>query len=160
MIQSTDIKIMESTGLLGGAITAVEIADNELHNVFPQVSSDQALIGLVDYACIYVKNGHGSLTLEDAEVFINAQTPSPSTKIEMGLGTSAIGTSEQVIPDSETAPTGVVFTELTGEGNSEIIGNLSPSNYKAIWLKRTVNAGTTALSNDTFSIQIIGNTGA
>lgn len=159
-IVQSEIKLFATTSGLGGAITATEVVSGVLHSVFNKVNSDDALLGKTYYKCIYVKNTNASITLETTKAYLLSNTPSPSTSIEIGLGTSAINSTEQIIPNENTAPTGVSFTALTGVANALNIGNLAVNATKAIWLKLVVGASTIATNSDGVTLQITGDTGA
>lgn len=159
-ISQSEIKLFNTTSGLGGAITATEAVSNTLHNVFPKVSSDDALTGKTFYKCIYVKNTNSTITLENTKAFIYSNTPSADTSMEIGLGTANINSSEQLIANANTAPIGVSFTALTGLANAVTIGNLAPSAYKAIWLKLIVSPNAVAYSADGITLQVTGDSGA
>lgn len=159
-IIQTEIKLYSTTNGLGGAITANEVVSNVLHNVFDKVNSDDALLGKTYYKCIYLKNTNSSITLEATKAYILSNTPSLSTTMEIGLGTAAINSSEQLIANTNTAPAGVTFTALTGLANAVSIGNLANGSYKALWLKLVISAGTIAANADGATLEITGDTGA
>ena len=161
-IVAADIKYFKSSsGVgLGGAISANEITSGALNNLFDDVDSDQSSTGITEYRCLYAKNNHGTLPLQSAVGFINAQTVSPDTSIEFGLGSSAVGGVEQTVGSETTAPTGVTFTALTGKENSQAIGDIAAGSHKAIWIKRIVSAGASAYSNDNGIIEVGGDTAA
>ena len=159
-IVASDIVFYESTGGLGGAITANVITTATLHNLFDVVESAESSTGDTEYRCLYVQNDHGTLTLQNAIGFINAQTVSGDTSIEFALGTSAVGGVEQTVADESTAPTAVTWTALTGSGNSQAIGDIAAGRWKAIWIKRIVGAGSSAYSNDNAIIEVSGDTAA
>jgi hypothetical protein len=160
-IASTDIKYRLSGGAananpatsLGGALSTTDTPVG----FFNQVSSTEAQTGSVKYRCEYVKNENGTLTLTGAHVWVPVDTVSADTKIDIGLGTSAIGGTEQTIANESTAPSGVTFVPATTEGAALTIGDLAPGATKAIWLRRTVNAGA-ASSNDTYTLRVKGDT--
>ena len=143
---------------LGGAISSDEIPNAELHNFFGPISSADAAAGAIEYRCMYVKNTNSVLTLEDAKAFIEQNTPLSETVIGLGLGTSGVNGTEQIIADKYTAPAGVTFTELEGETNGLVIGAMPADQHHALWLRRTVNAGTPANSSDNCIIQVKGET--
>ena len=157
-ITADEIKYFESTNNLGGAITAVEVVDATLHNLFDLVSSDGALLGETNYRCIYVKNVNTSLTLIEALLYIVANTPLTSTELAIGVGTSINGGVEQIIPDEDTAPPGVVFSDLIGSGNGLPLGNLITGGHQAIWLRRIVAVDASAAAGDGATISVQGNT--
>ena len=145
---------------LGGAISTTEIVDATLHNLFDVVTGAESAAGMTDYRCFYVKNNHGSLVLQNAEVFIDTQTPSTDTVAGIGLGTSAVGGVEQTIADELTAPAGVTFTELTGQPNSLAIGDIPAGSHKAVWVRRVVSAGASAFALDSVVVRAGGETDA
>lgn len=126
--------------------------------IFDNVSSVEAAAGDVEYRCVYIKNNHGALTLTGAKVWMQANTPSPDTTIEIGLGTTAVGTgNEQTVADESTAPAGVSFAAAANEGAALTIGDVAPGQHKAIWMRRTVTAAAAA-ANDTFTVRFKGDT--
>lgn len=149
-----------SVDSLGGAITATEIVDNTTHNIWDVVSSAESLAGDTEYRCIYVKNTNSSLTLQSAKVWIATNTPSTDTSVEIGLGTSAVGGTEQTVANENTAPSGVTFSTAAGEGNALSIGNIPNGSYKAIWIKRIVGAAAGAYNDDNYVLSYAGDTAA
>jgi hypothetical protein len=165
-IVAADIKEYRSTfsasgvDSLGGAITATEVTDNTTHNIWDVVSSAESSAGDTEYRCIYVKNTHGSLTLQSAKVWIQTQTPSADTSVEIGLGTSAVNGTEQTVANENTAPSGVTFSTAANEGAALSIGNLPNGQHKAIWIKRIVGSAATAANDDSYVLSYAGDTAA
>lgn len=145
---------------LGGAIHATQITDATTHNLFDVVSSAETTAGDTEYRCLYVKNNHGTLTLQSAGIYINTQTPSADTSVEIALGTSAVNGIEQTVADESTAPTGVTWTALTGSGNALSIGDIPAGQHKAIWVKRIVSAAASAYTDDSGIFTVTGDTAA
>lgn len=145
---------------LGGAISSTELTDNTTHNLWDVVSSAESSSGDTEYRCIYVKNEHGSLTLQSAKVWINTQTPSSSTSVDIGLGTAAVNATEQTVPNEQTAPGSVTFGPAAGEGSALSIGNIPAGQYKSIWIRRTINSGATAANDDSYELGYSGDTAA
>lgn len=146
----------DANASLGGAQSSTDAPAG----VFDTVSSSEAAAGDTEYRCIYVVNSHGSLTLQNAKVWIQANTPGADTEVEIGLGTTAVGTgNEQTIADESTAPSGVTFSAAASEGAALSIGDIPAGSHKAIWFKRTVNAAAAA-ANETFNIRTKGDTAA
>jgi len=138
---------------LGGAISTTEAAST----IFDNVSSAEASAGDTEYRCVYVKNNHGSLTLTSPKVWIQANTPSGDTAVEISLGTSAVNGTEQTIADESTAPTGTAFVSAANEGAGLSLGDLAPGATKAVWVKRIVSAAAAA-ANDSFTLRVKGDT--
>lgn len=127
--------------------------------IFDDVSSGESTAGDVEYRCIYVRNSHGTLTYENAVLHIQANTPSATTTVEIGVGTSAVNGTEQTVADESTAPSGVTFSAPSSFGAALALGNIPAGQHKAVWLRRTVDAGTVAAS-DTFTLRTTGDTAA
>jgi hypothetical protein len=165
-IVAADIKEYRSTfsasgvDSLGGAITATEVTDNTTHNIWDVVSSAESSAGDTEYRCIYVKNTHASLTLQSAKVWIQTQTPSSDTSIEIGLGSSAVNGTEQTVANENTAPTSVTFSTAANEGAALSIGNIPNGQHKAIWIKRIVGSSATAANDDSYVLSYAGDTAA
>lgn len=143
---------------LGGAISSTALVDASLHNLFDQVNSSEASAGDVEYRCIYVRNNHATLALQNAEVYLSADAANANVTIAFGIGTSAIDGTEQTVADESTAPTGVTWEEDAGEVNALAIGDLPAQSHQAIWVRRTVTAGAAADDLDSASLVLAGDT--
>lgn len=160
-IASSDIKYRLSGGSsntdpaasLGGAASTTDAGSG----IFDNVSSAEASAGDIEYRCVYVKNNHGSLTLTSPKVWIQANTPSGDTSVEISLGTSAVDGTEQTVADENTAPTGTSFSSAANEGAGLSLGDLAPGATKAVWIKRIVTAAAAA-ANDSFTLRVKGDT--
>ena len=159
-IVSTDINYRLSGGA-SNAVTASSLGGVKssvaASNYFDDVSSAEASTGDTEYRCIYVHNAHATLTLIGAKVFIQTNTPSSDTDVAIGLGSSAINGTEQTVADESTAPTGVSFSAPTTFAGGLAIGDLAAGAHKAVWVRRTVNAGAAAYS-DSFTLRVQGDT--
>lgn len=138
---------------LGGAKSSTAISST----LFDDVSSAQATSGLVEYRCFYVHNNNGTLTLIAPKVWIQTNTPSATTTVAIGLGTSAQGGTEQTVVNEGTAPSGVTFTEPSDFAGGIALGDIPNGGHRAVWVRRTVNAGTAAVA-DSFTIRVQGDT--
>ena len=145
---------------LGGAISSTEITDATIANLFDNVSGSEAAAGDTEYRCFYVHNGHGSLTLQGAKVWIETNTPSGDTSAEIGLGSSAVNGTEQTVANEGTAPTSVTFSTAAGEGNALTIGDIPAGQHKAVWVKRIVSAAAAAYNADSVVVKVQGDTAA
>lgn len=54
---------------LGGQQSNTEITDATVENLFDNVTGDESAAGDIEYRCMYIRNAHGSLTLEGATVW-------------------------------------------------------------------------------------------
>lgn len=167
-IASTDIKFHLSGGAanadpnasLGGAISTTEIVGATLHNLFDIVAGAEAEAGDTEYRCFYVKNNHGTLTLQNAEIWVQTESPSTDSDEEIGLGSSAIGGTEQTVADESTAPAGVTFGQANGQGAALAIGDIPAGSHKAVWIKRVISAAAAAYNSDSSVLRVSGETAA
>lgn len=145
---------------LGGAISVTEIVSASSNNIFDEVSGAEASAGSTEYRCFYVKNSHGSLTLQAAKIWMVSDTPEGDTAYEFALGTSAVNGTEQTVANETTAPSGVTWETATGEGNALTIGDIPAGQHKAIWLKRVVDAAAGAVTDTAATFRVKGDTAA
>lgn len=160
-IVSTDIKYRLSGGASNtdpaAALGGVKSSTDAASTIFDDVSSAEATAGDIEYRCIYVHNNHGSLTLQGAKVWIQTQTPSADTDVAIGLGSSAVNGTEQTVANESTAPTSVTFSAPSSFAGGLTIGDIPAGQHKAVWVRRTVNAGAAAAS-DSFALRVQGDT--
>lgn len=145
-----------ATASLGGARSTSTEAPA---GIFDDVSSTESTDGDVEYRCVYVKNSHATLTLTSAVAWLAANTPSATTTIAIGVGTSAVNGTEQTIANETTAPTGITFVAAASLGAGTALGDIPAGQHRAVWLRRTIDAGTVAAS-DTFTLRATGDTAA
>ena len=156
-ILTTDI-VYRLSGGAANAVPAVSLGGAKSSTVMGTdlldgVSSAEALAGDTEYRCFYIHNAHATLTMESAVAWIQANTPSGDTTLEIGLGTSAVNATEQTVADEQTAPSGVTFSAAGTEGAAIALGNIPPGQHRAVWVKRIVNAAAAA-SNDTANLRV------
>lgn len=138
---------------LGGAKSSTAVPSN----LFDDVTSEESAAGDTEYRCIYVHNNNGSLTLQNAVIWISANTT--GNRIAIGAGTSAINGTEPSVADENTAPAGVSFSQPSTKDAGIALGNIPAGQHKAVWVRRTV-APSTAASNDTYTLRVEGDTAA
>ena len=144
---------------LGGVKSSTAIGTG-LHNLFDLVGSAESSAGDSEYRCFYVHNAHATLTMQNSVIWIQSNTTSADTSIEIALGSSAVNGTEQTVANESTTPTGVTFSSPANQGAALSIGNIPPGEHKAIWVKRIVNAGAAAFNNDTATIRVLCDTAA
>jgi hypothetical protein len=140
---------------LGGAKSVNAVPAGGL---FDDVSGAESASGTVEYRCIYVHNNHGSLTLQAPKIYVQTNTPSADTTIDLALGTSATNATEQTIANETTAPTGVSWvTTATNYATGVALSDIPFGQHRAVWVRRTVNAGAAAAA-DSFTLRVEGDT--
>ncbi|MGI4849328.1 MAG: hypothetical protein ACRYGK_14485, partial [Janthinobacterium lividum] len=128
-------------------------------SIFDDVSAAESSAGDVEVRCIYVHNAHATLTLQNAVAWFPANTPSTSTVVELGVGTSAVNGTEQTVTDENTAPSGVTFVAGATKAAGVALGDIPPGQSRALWTRRTVTAGAAAFA-DSFTLRVEGETAA
>lgn len=144
---------------LGGARATAQITDATLHNLFDKVTGSESTPGDTEYRCLYVRNAHGSLTLEGAEAYIQTNTPSADSTIEIGLDPAGVNGTATTIANESAAPAGVTFS-APGSGAPLAIGDIPTGQHQAIWVKRVISAGAAAVDSDAAIIRVQGDTAA
>lgn len=133
----------------GDQVSTTVITDDSFGNIFPDVTGDEALAGVVKYRCIFILNNHATLTWTNADVSVQSQIANGSTiAIAVdNIAASAKGSASAqaaVIANENTAPSGV-----SAFGTGPIaLGSLAPGQVKAIWVRQTTSAGATPPAPD------------
>ena len=125
--------------------------------LFDDVTSAESAAGDTEYRCIYVHNANGALTMQNAVLWITANTT--ANRIAVGVGSSAINGTEQTVADENTAPAGVTFSQPANKGAGLALGNIPAGQHRAVWVRRTIGAATPA-ANDTYTLRVECDTAA
>jgi hypothetical protein len=140
---------------LGGAKSSTAVVTNTVDNLFDSVSGTESAAGDIEYRCIYFHNGHGSLTAQNSKVYLTSNTTSTNDTLDLAAGTAAINATEQTVGDETTAPTGVTWvTTAASYATGVSLGNIPFGQHKAIWIRRTVDAGAAAKDNNVATLEI------
>ena len=168
-IASTDIEYRLSGGAantnkqlaLGGAMSTAGggvITPGAANNLWDDVTGDESAAGDTEYRCIYVKNAHATLTLLGAVAWVDSD-PAGGAVEAIGLDSAAVNaTAASTSADENTAPTGGTppsFSSPTTKATGLAIGDIPPGQFKAIWVRRTVAPGTSAVA-ETLSLRVEG----
>jgi hypothetical protein len=136
---------------LGGAKSANAMSSS-IDGLFDFTSGAESAAGDVEYRCVYLNNENGTDTMLGALVWISANTPLAGSVLAIGVGTAAVNGTEQTVANESTAPAGVTFSEPASAGAGLALGDLPAGQHKAIWLRRTITAGSGSSANDTWSL--------
>lgn len=153
-IVSTDIELRYSGGTgntspgaaLGGAMSTAGggTVDTAVKNdLFDDVSSAEAAAGDTEYRGVYVKNNHGSLTLQDARVYHSADSANASDVLDIALADEAVNATIETIANESTAPVGPSFTHPTTYAGGLALNSttgLATQENKGVWARRTITA--------------------
>jgi len=150
---------------LGDQISTTAWAGSVANDLFDDISGAENAASTVDYRCIFVHNSNASNTLENAVVYLSAETAGgASIAIAVdGTAASAIGsgsTQAATVANETTAPSGTGgFSSPTTAGTGLSLGNIPSGQCKAFWIRRTAS-NSAALSNDGVTIAVAGDTGS
>lgn len=169
-IVSTDIVFYLSGGAgnsdpnasLGGAISTTPIdLSTTLHNLFDKVTGDEASAGDTEYRCFYVKNNHGSLTWESVVGWIQTESPSTDTSVEIALAAAGKNGTAETLTNESTAPSGgESFVHPTDKASGIAVGDLAHGDYYPIYIKRIVGSSAAAYNADGPTLRLEGDTAA
>jgi hypothetical protein len=138
---------------LGGVMSESDITDAALDNLFDLVDSSEASAGDTEYRCYYIYNTHPTDSILTLKVFIEEETPSSDTVIDIGLDPAGVGDGKTTgvattIANEGTAPSAVSFSHPTTYAGGLNIGTLAAGEAQAIWVRRTVSSSATAAPID------------
>lgn len=124
----------------GVNVTAVA---NEL---FDDITAQEAFIGDVEYRCVYVTNVHPTSSFIGVKIWIPEQ-PVGADDLAIGLDPAGVGNGSTTgvattIANEDTAPAGVTFSSPSTQGTGLSIIGLAAGEGQALWIRRTVPAGT------------------
>jgi hypothetical protein len=167
-ISASDIQFRLSGGAansdvnasLGGAKSSVQIVDATLHNLFDIVGGQESLDGDIEYRCVYIHNAHGSLSLQNAKVWIETNTPSADTTVAIALAGEGLNGTAETIANENTAPIGESFSSPSSFGAGLSLGTIPTVQHYALWIRRTVTAGAAAFNTDSVVLKVQGETAA
>lgn len=144
---------------LGGLISSTEVSGTALNNIFDDVSGDESTPGDTEYRGIYVKNTHGSLTLQGAKLWLESEVGS-GANIAIALAGEGLNGTMETIATESAAPVGESFTSPTTKGTGLSLGDIPFGQKYGFWLRRTVGAATPAQAADGVTPRVEGDTAA
>ena len=126
---------------LGGVRSNTQLSSSPMNNLFDDVQPDEAIAGSVEYRAIDIYNA-GDASAAAVKAYVDPDTASEDTTLDLGLDSTT-----QSIDDETIAPIGVSFEHYSPESKLSI-SNIAASGAQRLWLRRTVTAGATNISND------------
>ena len=149
---------------LGGAMStdAAGVIDTGVANdLWDDVASAEASAGDTEYRGFYIKNNHATLTYSDARAYISPNTTSADDTFAIAIADEAVNNAEETIANESTAPVGPVFSSpadyATGLALNTTTG-LTGTSYKGMWIRRVVTASAAALTNNSGTVAVQGDT--
>lgn len=131
-----------AASLPGTDATRTITVANNANTLFDDIEVADSIAGDTEYRCFYVKNAHGADSMSNTVLWVDTQTAGPDS-IEIGLDPAGAGGTATTIADENTAPSGVSFSAPTNASTGLNLGTLTAGQSYAVWIKRTIAAGTT-----------------
>lgn len=150
---------------LGKYVSTTAWAGGAVNDLFDDISGAENAASTVDYRCIFVHNSNTANALQNAVVYLSAETAGGASIAiaSDNIAASALGaTAAQAaeIATETTAPTGVsAFSSPTTAGTGVALGSIPANQVKAFWIRRTA-ANNAALSADGVTVSVTGDTGS
>ena len=146
---------------IGGAISTVPVV---AATIFDDVTGDEALAGLVTYRCVFFQNADDNATgLTTGKAWLTG-TPATGETIAVAItGSGTATTVEVAATETGTVAALTWSTHLQASAKSaglSLTGTLGPSQCQAIWLRRSIGASCAATNNDTWTLNVEGDSTA
>lgn len=125
-IVAADIKYYKSNGTdsTGGTITATEITDNILNNLFDDVSASESEAGLTDYRKLFVKNTHATLSWTIVQFWRQVATTSADDEITLGIGTASDDDGSNILTTFSGAAKVALISDGADTRNVTVVGEV------------------------------------
>lgn len=136
---------------LGGTHSSVALSGTAMNNLFDDVSASEASAGDTEYRAIDITNT-GDATAVVTKIFMNPDTSSASTQLDMGIEASPLG-STLSIADESTAPAGVTFANYTS-ASKLALPDIAAAAYCRVWVRRVVSAAAPNTSSDSGTLNV------
>lgn len=148
-----------------GKYASTTVMSAGANGLFDDISGAENAASTVDYRCVFVLNNHGSLALQNAVVYVSAETAggaSVAIAVDNIAASAKGGASAQAddIANETTAPDAAgAFSTPTTAGTGLSLGTINAGYVKGVWVRRTA-ANSAALDNDGFTLAVAGDTAA
>ncbi len=116
------------------------VVSESIANLWDQINNSElssSVVGEYEVRCIYVRNySLNNETMKQCQVWVEQNTASPFTDIDIAIGTAFTGDTEQTVASEDTLPDNVGWTFARGEENAEFLGDIPPGQGKSLWIRR------------------------
>ena len=151
---------------LGDQVSTTQWTGGSANDLFDDISGAENAASTVDYRCIFVHNSNASNTLENAVVYLSAETGGGAAiaiavdDIAPSALDSGSAQADSIASETTAPGAGVgAFSSPTTAGTGLSLGNIGAGQVKAFWIRRTAS-NSAALSNDGVTIAVTGDTGS
>jgi len=143
-------------GAMSTAVGGIIITDTD-NNDMDDITSGEASTGITIYHGYYYENTNVTLTWTLPVFWIESQTSSGNTSVEIAVALEAKNVTIEALASEITPPAGVTFSTPANKGAGISIGSLDPTDNRGTWVKYIVNASA-ATSADQYTIKAEGDT--
>ena len=150
---------------LGGFASSTAWAGGTVHDLFDVISGTENTNLDAEYRCVFVRNAHATLTLENPRIYISGQVAGGADAAialdGTGVVSSTLATAQaERVANENTAPTGEVFSTTAVDYASGLApANIPAGSGIAVWIRRTAT-NSAAINNDGATVAIAGDTAA
>jgi len=146
---------------IGGVISTVGggvIITDVLNNDMDDITSVEAGAGITIYHSYSYQNEHGSLTYIAPKFYIDSQSTSTDSDIDLIVAPEAKNTATEVVANEETEPTGSPsWTQPANFAAGIALGDLDFGDYRGFWVRYTLGSSASAIE-DAYTLGIQGDT--
>ena len=124
---------------LGGVMTEGFVSEsaNNLWDMITDEELSSSVVGEYEVRCVYAHNtSPNKETMKNCQMWVEQNTASPFTDIDIGVGTAPVGEEEQTVPNENTLPQNIFWTFARGEENAQLLGDIDWDKGKSIWIRR------------------------
>lgn len=139
--------------IVAGGIIITDVLNNDMDDI----TSVEASSGITIYHGYFYENSHASLTYISPKFYIQSQTSSGDTSIEIGIAPEAKNTAIEVVANETTAPVSVTFTTPANFAAGIALGSLDFGDEQGLWAKYIVGSSAAAVL-DQYILGIQGDT--
>ena len=142
-----------------GTATSCEIATTK-NGLWDDVSGDEASAGDTEYRKIFVglKTTAGSQILSNPVIFIASTTPATGDEIEILMSTASADYSNVQSDITGATTWSTPTTKTDGLSLHDIQTGAGTGGAAGVWLRRVVSAGAGSYADNSFTLQVEGET--
>ena len=124
-----------------------------LWNFVPQADATNGVAA--EYRCTYIRNGNATRTARNCYFWFETLNRDTDIIFSMGLDPAGTNGTALTIPDEQTAPVGVSFTQPTSRQTALFLGDLKPGDYIPVWTQRQVSPNSQSYYKDNYVYRLV-----
>lgn len=135
----------DPTASLGGAMSTAAggvVDDGVKNDLWPDVSAADAAAGVTHYRGFYIAvKASATGTLTAARIYMSGDSANANDIHDLAIADEAENVQMETIANEDTAPVGPTFSHPTTYAGGIAIADLSASDERGVWARRTIGAG-------------------